>query len=117
MEGSWPTCTKLLGPTESSLNGTTMVAKEMGGLPWAHRSNIYRPLRFAPQAIGSASRPRASLLFCLLAIEVKRLHHRRVGKAEQEGGAVAGVDVLVEGPSRHRKHVLVLPVQLLAAHQ
>src|SRR3712207_7156604 len=41
----------------------------------------------------------------------------RSGEAEQEGRAVAGVDVLVEGPRRHCEYVLIFPVQLPAAHQ
>src|SRR5262245_48847141 len=45
-------------------------------------------------------------LLCLrlLAVEIKSLHHWRVGEAKQEGGAVTRVDVLVEGPRRHCEH-------------
>src|SRR3989454_541139 len=65
---------------------------------------------------GGEDAGRRALRFRLLAVEVERSHHRRVGEAEQEGGAIAAVDVLMEGPGRHREHVLVLPVQPLAAH-
>src|SRR5215472_3590549 len=51
----------------------------------------------------------------LLAVEAQGLHHRRVVEAEQEGRAVPAVDVLAEGPGRHREHVFVFPVQPFAA--
>src|SRR5437899_943704 len=59
---------------------------------------------------GGADAGRRALRFRLLAVEVERSHHWRVGEAEQEDGAIAAVDVLMEGPGRHREHVLVLPV-------
>src|SRR5207244_10146825 len=49
------------------------------------------------------SSPRCLLCLRFLAIEIKRLHHWRVGEAEQEGGAMARVDVLVESPRRYRE--------------
>src|SRR5438105_818655 len=52
----------------------------------------------------------------LLAIEVQRAHDRHIGVTEQNGRLFAGVDVLVEGPARRAKHVLVLPVEPLAVH-
>src|SRR5579864_6523890 len=48
-------------------------------------------------------------------VEAKGLHHRRVAEAEEEGRAVAVVDVLAEIPGRHREDVLVVPSELLAA--
>ena len=63
------------------------------------------------------SRPRGSaVMLFLFAVEAQGLHYRRVAEAEQEGRAVASVDMLAEGPGRHRKHVLVFPVQPLAAY-
>src|SRR5207237_9166181 len=46
----------------------------------------------------------------LFAVKIKRLHHWRIGEAEQEGGALASVDVLVEGPRRPCEDVLIFPV-------
>src|SRR4051812_36725433 len=51
----------------------------------------------------------------LVPVEAQGLHYRRVAEAEQEGRAVAGVDMLAERPGRHREHVLVFPVEPLAA--
>src|SRR5437867_9068624 len=44
-------------------------------------------------------------------VEAQGLHDRRVAEAEQQGWAVAGADVLAEGPGRPRKHVLVFLVE------
>src|SRR5438045_8351765 len=70
------------------------------------------------QQAGSAKRQRIPPLRPgLIPIEAQGLHDRRVAEAEQEGRAVATIDVLAEGPGRHREHVLVVPVEPLVAHQ
>src|ERR1700756_381263 len=67
------------------------------------------PARQQHSQLERRSRPAA--MPCLLTVKAQGLHHRRVAETEQEGRAVASVDVLVEGPRRHREHVLVFPVQ------
>src|SRR4029434_534806 len=52
----------------------------------------------------------------LLAIEVERPHDWHIGVTEQNGWLFAGVNVLVEGPTRHAEHLLVLPVEPPAVH-
>src|ERR1700722_11533560 len=53
----------------------------------------------------------AQLRSGFIAVKAQRLHHRRVAEAEQEGWAVAAVDVLAESPGRHCEYVLVFPVE------
>src|SRR6516162_1844899 len=86
-----------------------------GGRPARPRCCRHRR-RQAAGARGTPVGADARLSALLLAVEAQGLHHRRVAEAEQEGRAIAGVDVLAEGPGRHSKDVLVLPVQPPAAH-
>src|ERR1700733_15202972 len=67
---------------------------------------------------GSQTRRRlsAQLRSCFIAVQAQRLHHRCVAEAEQEGWAVAVVDVLAESPGRYREYVLVFPGEPLVAH-
>jgi hypothetical protein len=63
-----------------------------------------------------AVRTVALLRASLLPPEVERTHHRGVGMTEQDSGAVAGIDVLVDHPGGHHEHVLILPVKAPAVH-
>jgi adenylate cyclase len=88
------------------------------GLRWpACRSSEQEYSRYPEGLFGSKQVSwMAPLCPLLLAVEAQSLHQRGVAEAEQEGRAVATVDVLVEGPGRHREHVFVFPVQPPAAH-
>jgi hypothetical protein len=61
--------------------------------------------------------PPCSSGFSLLTVEIESLHDRCVAEAEQEGGAVPGVDVFVVGPRGYREYVFILPLELSATDE